>query len=378
MKLFNCQQCGSLLYFENRTCEGCGTILGYLPFEETLSALAMEDDAVTALGAADPARRRRLCVNAGRDACNWLVDADGDETFCASCRHNHIIPELSDDRALTLWRRLEVAKHRLFYSLIRLGIALPNRIDDPASGLAFDVLDPIPGQPKVLTGHRDGVITINLDEADDAHREEMRHRMHETYRTLLGHCRHEVGHWIWDRMVRDQGRMDAFRALFGDERADYPQALERHYQDGAAPDWQQRTISAYATSHPWEDFAETWAHYLHIMDTLETANAFGLGVKPTIANAEALQVDIAIDPYRTAHMDEILDQWMPLVYAMNSLNRSMGLSDLYPFIISEPVREKLGFIHAMLQDQPGADALPPPPAPQSPPAPQPPEAESAG
>jgi hypothetical protein len=289
MKLFNCQQCGSLLYFENRTCEGCGTVLGYLPFEETLSALAVEDDAVTALGAADPARRRRLCVNAGRDACNWLVDADGDETFCASCRHNHIIPELSDDRALTLWRRLEVAKH----------------------------------------------------------------------------C-------IWDRMVRDQGRLDAFRALFGDERADYPQALERHYQDGAAPDWQQRTISAYATSHPWEDFAETWAHYLHIMDTLETANAFGLGVKPTIANAEALQVDIAIDPYRTAHMDEILDQWMPLVYAMNSLNRSMGLSDLYPFIISEPVREKLGFIHAMLQDQPAADALAPPPEAQ------PPEAESAG
>jgi hypothetical protein len=156
MKLFNCQQCGSLLYFENRTCEGCGAGLGYLPFEETLSALAVEGDAVTALGAADPARRRRLCVNAGRDACNWLVDADGDETFCASCRHNHIIPELSDERALTLWRRLEVAKHRLFYSLIRLGIALPNRIDDPAQGLAFDVLDPIPGQPKVLTGPRAG------------------------------------------------------------------------------------------------------------------------------------------------------------------------------------------------------------------------------
>ncbi len=351
MKLFNCETCGSLLYFENPACLACGARLGYLPHAATLSVLVEDGDAYSVARASGAPARVRLCVNAERDACNWVVDADGAERFCASCRHNRMIPELSDERALTLWRSLEIAKHRLFYSLIRLGIALPNRLDDPEDGLAFDVLDPIPGQPKVLTGHQNGVITINLDEADDAHREETRHRMHETYRTLLGHCRHEVGHWIWNRLVRDQDRLEAFRALFGDERADYPQALDRYYEAGAAPDWQDRTISAYASSHPWEDFAETWAHYLHIMDTLETASAFGLDVAPNTGSAETLKVAITLDPYRLAHMDDILRPWMPLVYALNSLNRSMGLSDLYPFIISEPVRDKLGFIHAMLQQQ---------------------------
>jgi len=357
MKLFNCQNCGALLFFENRSCETCGLPLGYLPQEATVSALMADGDAFTAMGA--NGARVRLCTNAGRDACNWLVDADGAETFCAACRHNRIVPNLDDDRTALLWRRLELAKHRLFYSLIRLDIPLPNRIDDPSEGLVFDFLDEIPGGPKVMTGHEDGVITINVQEADDAHREEMRHRMHETYRTLLGHFRHEVGHWIWDRLVRDQNRLAAFRDLFGDDRADYAQALDRHYAEGPAPDWQERTISAYATSHPWEDFAETWAHYLHIMDTLETANAFGMGVRPTVPQAGGLEVDVAIDPYRTTGMDEIIDQWVPLVFAVNSLNRSMGLSDLYPFVISPTVREKLAFIHTMVHDQPQAPRVGP-------------------
>ena len=355
MKLFNCQNCGSLLFFENRRCETCGLSLGYLPREATVSALVAEDDAFTALG--NGGGRVRLCANAEHDACNWLVPADGDDRYCAACRHNRVIPGLDDDRTLLLWRRLELAKHRLFYSLIRLEIPLPNRNDDPAGGLAFDFLDALPDGASVTTGHQDGVITINVQEADDAHREEMRHRMHETYRTLLGHFRHEAGHWIWDRLVRDQKRLRAFRALFGDERDDYAQALARHYAEGPAADWQERTISAYATSHPWEDFAETWAHYLHIMDTLETANAFGIGVKPTVPHAEGLGVEVAIDPYRAAGMDEVIDQWVPMVFAVNSLNRSMGLADLYPFVISPLVREKLGFIHTMVHDQPRAGDL---------------------
>ena len=348
MKLFNCQNCASLLFFENRRCETCGLPLGYLPQEEAVSALVADGDAFTALASG---ARVRLCVNADHDACNWLVPAGG-ESYCAACRHNRIIPALDGDRTMLLWRRLELAKHRLFYSLIRLGIPLPNRGDDPAHGLAFDFLDALPGGAAVLTGHQDGVITINLQEADDAYRETMRHTMHETYRTLLGHFRHEVGHWIWDRLVRDQNRLDAFRALFGDDRADYAEALRRHYAEGPAPDWQQRTISAYATSHPWEDFAETWAHYLHIMDTLETASAFGIGVKPTVPRAEGLEIEVAIDPYRATGMDAVIDQWVPMVFAVNSLNRSMGLADLYPFVISDAVREKLGFIHAMVHDQP--------------------------
>ncbi|WP_419730112.1 zinc-binding metallopeptidase family protein [Lichenicola sp.] len=357
MRLFNCQNCGHLLFFENTRCDRCGMALGYLVSEATISALVPDGDGFTAMGTGDDAagetwRRVRLCSNAGRGACNWLLEADSAETYCAACRHNRTVPGLDNPHTLELWQRLEVAKHRLFYSLLRLAIPLPNRADDPATGLVFDFLDPLPGGPRVITGHENGVITINVQEADDAHREAMRHQMHETYRTLLGHFRHEVGHWIWDRLIRDQGRLEAFRALFGDERVDYGQALARHYAQGAAPDWQERTISAYATSHPWEDFAETWAHYLHIMDTLETANAFGLDVRPRVPQAEGLEVASAIDPYTTANMDEIIDQWVPLVFAVNSLNRSMGLSDLYPFVISPAVREKLGFIHVMLHDQP--------------------------
>ena len=349
MRLFNCQNCGSLLFFENRRCETCHLSLGYLPRQETMTALTPDGDALRAMAVGG--MPVRLCANAEHDACNWLVDAGTGERFCAACQHNRTIPAVTSERTLLLWRRLELAKHRLFYSLIRLGIALPSRLDDPVGGLAFDVLDEVPGGAKVLTGHEAGLITINLREADDAHREEMRHRMHETYRTLLGHFRHEVGHWIWDRLVRDGGRLDAFRALFGDERADYAQALRRHYDEGPAPDWQDRTISAYATSHPWEDFAETWAHYLHIMDTLETANAFGIGVRPVVPHAAGLDVSVAIDPYRTPGMDAVIDQWVPLVFAMNSLNRSMGLADLYPFVISDTVRDKLAFIHAMVHER---------------------------
>jgi hypothetical protein len=346
MKLFNCQNCGNLLFFENTRCERCGLQLGYLPEDAVLTALGEDGTAL-----ARPDRPVRLCVNAEQDACNWLVAADGEERFCAACRHNRTVPPLSDPETKQLWVKLEVAKHRLFYSLIRLGIALPNRNDDPQDGLAFDFLEELPGGPKVMTGHDNGLVTINVREADDAHREEMRHQMHESYRTLLGHFRHEVGHWIWDRLVRDGGRLDSFRALFGDDRDDYAAALQRHYEQGPAPDWQERTISAYATSHPWEDFAETWAHYLHIMDTLETASAFGLGVKPKVPEAEGLAVEVAIDPYRSMSMDEIIDQWIPLVFAVNSLNRSMGLADLYPFVISDTVRGKLGFIHTMLHEQ---------------------------
>ena len=338
MKLFNCQQCGALLFFENRSCESCGARLGYLPGTAELAVRHPDRD--------------RLCANAVHDVCNWLVDPVRREDFCAACRHNRTIPNIRTDAQLALWRKLEVAKHRLFYSLIRLGITLPNRIDDPHGGLVFDFLDERPGERRVLTGHDNGTITIAAREADDAHREEMRAQMHESYRTLLGHFRHEVGHWIWDRLVRDGGRLEECRALFGDDRENYGGALQRYYAEGPPPDWQDRTISAYATSHPWEDFAETWAHYLHIMDTLETANAFGIGVHPKVGRAENLTVDVAIDPYVARTMEPVIDQWLPMTFAMNNLNRSMGMSDLYPFIISPPVRDKLAFIHTLLHERP--------------------------
>jgi hypothetical protein len=258
-----------------------------------------------------------------------------------------MIPDLSQSDNLANWRKIELAKHRLFYSLLRLRLPLRTKLEDPENGLAFDFLAaPLTGAPAepVMTGHDNGLITINLAEADDAERERMRNQMGEPYRTLLGHFRHEIAHYYWDRLVRDTSDIEAFRQLFGDEREDYGAALQRHYADGAPPDWQERFVSSYASAHPWEDWAETWAHYFHMVDTLETASAFGMRVRPRVTKGADLSAAIDFDPH-TANMDRIIDSWLPLTFAVNSINRSMGIADLYPFVLPPPVIVKLSFIH---------------------------------
>ncbi len=348
MKLFSCQGCGQLLYFENIRCESCGRALGYIPDLTDVSALEPNDHGGwTALAAQGVAYK--FCRNYEAYTCNWMVPAAGTEDFCAACRHNKTIPDLSVPGNAILWGKIEVAKHRLFYSLLRLGLPLENRIDNPEHGLAFEFLADMPEThaQSVMTGHDKGLITLALKEADDAIREKVRAEMGEPYRTLLGHMRHESGHYFWDRLVATQaGWLDAFRALFGDDRLDYDQALQRHYSQGAPPGWQERFVSVYATTHPWEDFAETWAHYLHIVDTLETAGAFGLKVKPRRARGE-LDAKIDFDPYKAVRMDQLIDAWLPIEFATNSLNRSMGLLDLYPFMLTPQVIEKLAFVHAL-------------------------------
>ena len=172
--------------------------------------------------------------------------------------------------------------------------------------------------------------------------------MHEPYRTLLGHFRHETGHYFWDRLVRDRDRLDTCRALFGNDRQDYGQALQAYYANGAPADWQQRFVSTYAASHPWEDFAETWAHYLHIVDTLEIARAFGLSTHPELVRGDELDASVDFDPYRAAGMAQLIDSWLPLSLALNSLNRAMGQSDLYPFVLSQPAIAKLGFVNDLV------------------------------
>ncbi|HEX4272736.1 MAG TPA: putative zinc-binding peptidase [Rhizomicrobium sp.] len=348
MKLFSCQGCGQLLYFENVRCENCQRLLGYLSDLTEISALEpLAGDSWKVLAA--PKKAYKFCNNAQFGVCNWMVPADDALGFCAACRHNHVIPDLTVPGNDALWRRIEIAKHRLFYSLLRLGLPLENRADDPQHGLAFDFLADSPESHAagVLTGHDNGLITLALKEADDAVREQVRAVMGEPYRTLLGHLRHESGHHFWDRMVADTaGWLDAFRVLFGDERADYAAALQAHYQNGAPPDWQTHYISMYASAHPWEDFAETWAHYLHIVDTLETAGAFGLKVRPRAAKG-VLAAAIDFDPYAARDMSQLIDAWLPIEFATNSLNRSMGQIDLYPFVLSAKAIEKLGFVHAL-------------------------------
>ncbi|MGF6230436.1 hypothetical protein QFZ27_004391 [Inquilinus ginsengisoli] len=353
MRLFKCQHCHQVLYFENGACERCGRHLGYLPDIGTLSAL--EPDGPSWIALADPRARYRFCANWEQHACNWMVPAAGDEAFCIACRHNRTIPDLSDPDNHRRWQKIEQAKRRLFYSLIKLSLPIPTAASGDPEPLMFDFLsDPAAGAPKVMTGHDNGLITLSLKEADDAAREATRDAMGEPYRTLLGHFRHEVGHYYWDRLVRDGGELDSFRALFGDERADYGTALQSYYDQGAPAGWQQGFVSAYATAHPWEDWAETWAHYLHIVDTLEIAGAFGIGVSPGITDDPALETEIRFDPHRVRDVQTLIDAWLPLTYAVNCLNRSMGQPDLYPFVIGPRVVEKMGYIHDLIhRSRPG-------------------------
>jgi hypothetical protein len=355
MKLFECQFCGQPLYFANVRCESCGHRLGFVAEDATLSALdpagtSPQGERWRLVGAGD--RPYRFCLNAERDACNWLVPADEQAAFCEACRHNHVIPDLSDTTNVERWRTLEIAKHHLFYSILRFGLPHQDRTLNPQEGLAFDFLSEQVGPDgtvqKILTGHDNGLITINTAEADPAEREKLRSQMSESYRTVLGHFRHEVGHYYWDRLVRDGGRLEDFRAIFGDERRDYGEALQEHYRNGPPGNWQQAYVSAYATTHPWEDWAETFAHYLHIVDTLETASAFGLSTRPRIRQGEDLSSEVSFDPYRAPDIERLMKAWLPLTFAVNSLNRSMGQPDLYPFVLSPEVVRKLGFVRDVI------------------------------
>jgi hypothetical protein len=251
MKLFKCQSCEQILYFENTVCEKCSHRLGYLSEEAALSALEPEGDTWRAL--ATPRVLFRFRANAAHDACNCLIAATSDSPLCVCCQHNRTIPDLSDSGNLAVWRRIEMATHRLFHSLLRFGLPMPTANEDSTAQLAFDVLaEPLHADsPRVMTGHNNGLITLGLAEADD--REKSRVDMHEPYRTLLGHFRHETGHCFWDRLVRDGNRLEACRALFGDDTQDYAQAHQAYYGSGAPTDWQSRFVSDYAASHPWED-----------------------------------------------------------------------------------------------------------------------------
>ncbi|HEU4459092.1 MAG TPA: putative zinc-binding metallopeptidase [Methylibium sp.] len=369
-------QCGRPIFFRNSRCLACLRPLGYEP--ESGEMLALEEADASGLWRASGAHaakvpgRWRRCANLDTPSgCNWLLpappdargqepppapDAGGDALAplkhqCRACRLNRTVPDASDAAGALWWARVEQAKRRLVSSLIALGLPVASRVaEDPARGLAFDLLRPAPNQP-VSTGHADGVITLNLEEADDVQRERTRVQMKETYRTLLGHLRHEVGHYYWQRLV-DGGRWHApFRELFGDERLDYAAALERHYREGPAPDWATRCVSPYASAHPWEDWAETWAHYLHILDTLDTATSFGLHRQRADGSMLPFSA-IVLHGGREARDGPpflpFINAWIELTAVMNELARSMGQADLYPFVLSAPAVTKLHFVHQVI------------------------------
>ncbi|EIT69763.1 MULTISPECIES: zinc-binding metallopeptidase family protein [Hydrocarboniphaga] len=349
MKVFHCQNCQQTVFFENTNCTNCGHALAFLPDTLELATLdPHEGDHWVSMSPLSKNQHYRLCANyLQHQVCNWAVPADDHDTLCVSCRLTRVLPNLDIEGSLEAWRKLETAKRRLIYSLLDLKLALRNRREDPQHGLAFDFLsDELAAEGPVLTGHDEGVITINVAEADDLEREKRRLSLHEPYRTLLGHFRHEVGHYYWDELIRDSTRIEAFRELFGDERQDYATALKQHYEKEVGGDWAQEFISHYASSHPWEDWAETWAHYLHMIDSLDTAAACGLRLKPKREDEPTLKPDHAPLPQRD--FNQMIEDWLSLTYALNNLTRSLGQADSYPFVITPRVVEKLRFVHESL------------------------------
>ncbi|MGC1779731.1 MAG: putative zinc-binding peptidase [Xanthobacteraceae bacterium] len=358
MKLFKCQHCEQMLYFENIVCERCSHRLGFIPEIMNLSALEPQGQASQGQASQGEVWRAlavdkklyRFCVNAAFGVCNWMIEAEKPDRYCAACRHNRTVPDTGIADNVVAWRKIEIAKHRLFYTLMKLNLPLDDGNADGSKRLTFNFLasPPQAGGSRVMTGHDNGLITLALEEADDAEREKRRTQMHEPYRTLLGHFRHEVGHYFWDVLVRDGGLLEPCRKIFGDERMDYGAGLQAYYANGAPANWQDNFISAYATSHPWEDFAETWAHYLHIVDTLEMARALGMYVHPRLARPGELDAQVDFDPYTVRDPSPLIQTWVPLSNALNSLNRTMGLLDIYPFVLSPRVVEKLSAIHHLI------------------------------
>lgn len=349
--------CRRRIFFRNTQCLACGAALGYVPSRHNVYPLWPGHRPQTWRITADrdgSAPLYRRCANfATAAACNWLIEPDEGETvrFCRSCRLNRTIPDLSQPRNPPLWLGMERAKRRLVSQLIGLGLPVASKVsEDPEHGLAYDFLCSVDGQRRVMTGHAGGIITINLEEADDAARERIRVVMGEPYRTLLGHFRHEVGHYYWDRLVKGKPWQPEGRQLFGDERQDYRSALEANYSGGPPEDWPQRFVSAYASIHPYEDWAETWSHYLHLRDTLDTAVSFGIegaheeDERSTFGPADLWRPDAS---NREIFLD-MLNRWVRITSVMNEMSRAMGQHDFYPFVLPHAAVAKLHFIHCVV------------------------------
>ena len=324
MRRLSCPVCDNRVFFENFGCLVCGAEFAFEAARGRMARLAGDDGAMS-------------CGNRAQFVCNWT--AERGESLCEACRLNSVIPNLSFAGNLDRWRKIEQAKRRAIYDIVRLGLPIEPRSPANPGGLTFQFLSADLAAAPVMTGHDSGLITLDIAEADDDIREQRRTQMHEPYRTLVGHFRHELAHYYFERLALPSSDINACRFVFGDERADYQEALQRHYQNGAPGDWQQRFISAYASSHAYEDWAETFAHFVHIVATMDTALDLGFG--------EARSVKIA-DPYHTDDFDALIRAFLPITEKVNEINRSMGQPDMYPFVLSDEVKGKLHFIHMIV------------------------------
>lgn len=354
MRTYTCQ-CGNTLYFDNTLCLQCGRHLGF--DSRQLKIIALDEESPGQFHAADnPGIYYRKCENYhASNVCNWLLHNDEEEKYCIACNLNSIIPDLSSEQNRLRWFKLEKAKRRLIYTLLSLQLPIISFKVNPEHGLAFrfmeDVreIDPyseeIVTYEQIMTGHQAGVITINIIEADDSAREKIRENMNESYRTVLGHFRHESGHYYWDMFLARSKELESFRQFFGDERNDYKESLQRYYQYGPNSDWMNNYITAYASVHPWEDWAETWAHYLHCIDILETASHHHVGIE----GEEFMQPKGSIQQWLSQlDFNQMIRRLENLIRTLNELNRSLGILDPYPFELSPKVIEKLSFVHQLV------------------------------
>ena len=344
MQKFTCDcDCGNVLFFGSSRCLRCLGNVGYDPQQRVMVKLRPDG----------PMKR---CANGLKHGvCNWVVPTESKEILCMACQMNRIIPDLSSGRNLVLWGRMEMAKRRLIYTLLKLGITLPSKASNPKYGLAFDIVSTL-SNPTVTMGHLNGIITVNLEEADDTYRQFNRQQLGENSRTLLGHFRHESAHYLWQRHLSelswDNPMRLAFRERFGDEWQDYSAALSKHYKNGAPTGWEQNYITAYAASHPWEDWAETWAHYLQIEDGLETCEGMGIDVKHLALPLVILPVEAGFLPTMLVSTLEEegaflawLQRWMCVSTVLNEISHSLGEPALYPFVINVRVAQKLRLAH---------------------------------
>lgn len=350
MRRFQCF-CGHEIFFENEKCLSCERKVGFAINQLQMVALEETPEAILRVCGEPGSPPWRACDNYLQyHTCNWVFPQNDTQTLCDSCKLNQTIPDLTVAGNIALWGRIEVAKRRLLYSLRWLGLELGDNGDSTQPGLRFALLADTP-QQHVITGHNEGLITLSIAEADDAERARVRESLGEPYRTLLGHLRHESGHYYWGTLIDKTAFHDRFRALFGDETIDYASAVARHYQEGPPEDWATSFISAYATSHPFEDWAESWAHYLHIRDTLQSARAYGFGVAADLSDSSR---DCSRD------FASVVAEWVPFTLALNALNRSMGQPDIYPFALPPPSIAKLQFVHEVVLAAHGPSVAPPP------------------
>lgn len=306
VKRLHCPTCGNEVFFDSIECVRCRT------------GLAVEIRGRGALSVLD-ASTTTPCARRSVWSCNWPAEPGAFDQLCASCRL--VDPNIwaHDPRMVPF----QTAQRRALYQLAELGV--PWRDVDPA--LRFVYLSKT-ADPDATIGHRGGEITLDIDEADPAYGERIRANLGEHYRTPLGHLRHELGHFVWLTMVaNDPDRLAAFRERFGDERDDYAAALERHYQRVDDLSWRDRHVSFYASAHPWEDFAESWAQVMHVHDVVETGAAWGVVHAPA-------------DP---ADARAWLGTSVTASVAANELARAMGMRDLYPFALTEGARTKVEF-----------------------------------